>query len=228
MKKVLINNQGQGLIELIIAIAVIVVGLFAVWTLFMSNFNGEQEAKARVIGANLSREGIEAVKNIRDSNWLHRDENQLDELNNLWAWDHSLVPGYYTIDELFSSPNPDYDGLVKLKTIAFPAEADKSKLYINDLGFFVHESGSRFSGYSRLITIKNICCNSNKDDGETDENKIRQQCADQDFKLADGGCDSAFGADYTKIGISVICQVDWKVNEKPRKIVIEDQLFNWR
>jgi len=226
MKNILKNSQGQGLIEVIIAIAVISVGLFAVLTLFASNFNGEQEAKARVVGVNLAREGVEAVKNIRDSNWLHGDENQYDENNFLWRWDHNLMPGTYIISDLFSTSTPDeYDGMIDLVAVSLPNDVENTRLYIDGDGFFTNEATNKFSGYRRIITIKNICCNSEFNDGsETEEHVIKEECASQEFVLADGACATGFA----KVGIDVQSEVNWKLNDKSRKAVIEDQLFDWR
>src|SRR3989344_8435958 len=83
------NQSGQSLLELVVAIAVITVGLFSVWNLFISNFNGEQEAGARILAVNLAREGIEIVKNIRDSNWLAIENNDPCSSNPCY-WDSGL------------------------------------------------------------------------------------------------------------------------------------------
>ena len=46
-KKFKINQRGQSLVELIVAVAVINIGLFSVWSLFLVNFNAEKEAEMR-------------------------------------------------------------------------------------------------------------------------------------------------------------------------------------
>ena len=90
------SQKGQGLMELIVAMAVIIVGLFSVWALFFSNFNGEQEAETRMIASNLAREGIEAVKNIRDSNWLAVENNVVNA-----SWDSGFNnSGYYVLGQI--------------------------------------------------------------------------------------------------------------------------------
>ncbi len=215
------NKQGQGMIELIIAIAVITVGLFAAWTLFLSNFNSEQEAKARVIGANLAREGIEAVKNIRDSNWLYKDENIYDG-DNLWDFDHGLGDGSYIVGNLYDYEQ-DGEAMITLEEIS-EEEVDKSKLYYDTNGFMTHENegGEKYSGYSRIIIIRNICCQVL----ENDETKVfLKQCKDQDFRIIENGeCD----AGSAKIGIDVQSQVKWLLEGKPRSVLIQEQLFDWK
>lgn len=63
-------RSGQGLLEIIVAIGVITTGVFGMLTLLTASINGAKELEARAMGANLAKEGIEAVRKIRDSNWL--------------------------------------------------------------------------------------------------------------------------------------------------------------
>jgi len=81
------DNRGQTLVELIVAIAIIEIGLFSVWSLFYVNFNAEREAEMRIVGVNLSREGVEVVKSVRDSNWLKSADNILNSVGQIWSLD---------------------------------------------------------------------------------------------------------------------------------------------
>lgn len=63
-------QKGQGLLETIVAIGVIVTGLISVMTLVISNLTSAREAALRYQAVNLAREGIELIRNKRDSNWL--------------------------------------------------------------------------------------------------------------------------------------------------------------
>lgn len=63
-------TQGQTLIELLVATAVISTGLFAAATLVFSNLNLSDRDSDEVVAVNLAREGIELTKQARDSNWL--------------------------------------------------------------------------------------------------------------------------------------------------------------
>ncbi|MCF7836150.1 prepilin-type N-terminal cleavage/methylation domain-containing protein [Candidatus Gracilibacteria bacterium] len=70
MKPILKSRRGETLIEVLVAIIILVVGaLSAVKLLGLASINS-QLTKERVIATNLSREGLEAVRNIRDTNWL--------------------------------------------------------------------------------------------------------------------------------------------------------------
>jgi len=63
-------KRAQGLLETIIAIGVMMTGLISVMALVISNLNTQREAATRYQAVNLAREGIELVRNRRDSNWL--------------------------------------------------------------------------------------------------------------------------------------------------------------
>lgn len=57
------------LIELIIGITILVLGLTSIFSLALFSINLNQENTRRLQAVELAREGIEAMRNIRDSNW---------------------------------------------------------------------------------------------------------------------------------------------------------------
>lgn len=63
-------KKGQGLLETIVAIGVLMTGLISVMSLVVSNLNSEREAAMRYQAVNLARGGMELVRNTRDTNWL--------------------------------------------------------------------------------------------------------------------------------------------------------------
>jgi|SRR5579872_2109672 len=65
------NQLGQTLIETLVAILILVVGLISALTLAISSFQSTDLASKQVVATALARQGVEAVKNIRDSNWLN-------------------------------------------------------------------------------------------------------------------------------------------------------------
>ncbi|MFA5047494.1 MAG: hypothetical protein WC516_00465 [Patescibacteria group bacterium] len=200
-------QSGQGLLELIIAIGVIAVGLFAVWTLFLSNFFNEQQSGNRIIAGNLAREGIEAVKNIRDSNWLKMDNN-----SSTVVWDSGLPAGQVVVTNLIA-PLSSLDESIAL----VPLSVDNDKLYYDSTGYFNNLASATSSPYRRDITIKLICCH----DGDSD-----LQCDDNQFEVQDSP--TCQGTKLLKIGLDVESKVSWFLNNKIDQSVIHEQLFNWR
>lgn len=61
------DNRGQGLVEGLAAITVIVLALASLIGLTIYNLSGQKISEDTLIAINLAREGIEVVRNIRDS-----------------------------------------------------------------------------------------------------------------------------------------------------------------
>ncbi len=72
--KLAIKNQnfknGFSFIELLLSISIISIGLVGVAGLVVYNLSFSKLSSERLIATNLAQEGIEVVRNIRDSNWL--------------------------------------------------------------------------------------------------------------------------------------------------------------
>lgn len=201
---ILKNKKGQSLMEVMVAIGIITTGLFSVWALFLSNFSGEQEARSRIIAVNLGREGVEAIKNIRDSNWLRIDNG--DDID----WNHGLDgDGTAIVINLLSGPIIlDYG----IDTPINSLDDGRTKLYLND-GFYTHSSLGRPTAYRRLIFLTPLCC---ADAGPSD-----LQCDDYDIS-------SVCGEAEMTVGYKVESKVRWEVNDNIRELVVEDELYNWR
>ncbi len=220
------NQSGFTLLELLVALTIITVGLFAVWSLFLANYNSEKEARSRVIAVNLAREGIEVVRNIRDSNWMKINENVYQNVSTPYQWyDGLLAAGDAT------SVIRDLDGEAYLYFDAVHIDDPSSDLKLNDDGFYVNQadaSGGKNTPYRRIIMTKSICCD--------DVNIVDNQC-DKDaqgrFKPFTG---SNVGGVFPlcnpdnqlTIGIDVSVAIRWQIDGQDRNLVVKDQLFNWR
>lgn len=165
--KIKSNHCGQGLVELIVAIAVIQIGLFGVWSLFLVNFNSEREADLRIVGINLAREGVEVVRNIRDSNWLKWKLNETAG-GQLVMWDSGLSAGEYSAS--FDSQNLEsFSG----EPLVFSADG----YYVDSL-----PSGQP-TPFTRKIILKDICCD------DLDDNLV---CDNLDYYIG-SNCDLKIG-----------------------------------
>ncbi|MFH1546082.1 MAG: prepilin-type N-terminal cleavage/methylation domain-containing protein [Patescibacteria group bacterium] len=79
------SRKGETLVEVLVALVLLVVGaLSALRLLGLASINN-QITKERVIATNLAREGLEAVRNIRDTNWLRFAGERRTCWNNLEA-----------------------------------------------------------------------------------------------------------------------------------------------
>lgn len=199
LKKIAKNKSGQSLIELIVAVAIIQVGLLSVWSLFLSNFNAERESELRIVGANLSREGIELVKNIRDSNWLRVDRGDVNEEGTIWPWDEGLSSGVYSVSYDNGALEDEMYG----------------QLYIDAQGFYTNSSvGTKISPYKRTIELKSVCCSDN------DGNLV---CDGTNYQIKESTEPCSL-----RIGINVIAKTTWSHSGSARSSVVEDIIYNWR
>lgn len=208
------NQFGQSLLEMIIAITVISVALFSILSLFLSNMKAEEEARLRIVGSNLAQEGVEVVRNIRDSNWLKSDNNQSCGEQIICSWDYGLIGlteeeinqgFFYSVRGLFSEAGD----LVLNKT---NQKAD-SQLYLDDRGFYVQDDIYSKTVFQRFIYLKDLCCSDFNNDLRCDENDFFQ-CNQSETDL--------------KVGLEVEVRTAWQVNGRDRDTVLLDQLFNWK
>ncbi len=126
------KTKGFSLMEVIIAMAVIVTALITLIALISSVVSGLKPAEFKLTATNLAQEGLEIVRNIRDSNWLsykRAPEN----------WRNGLAAGDYRVQ---------YDQ----SALLFWAD---SFLKIDNNGFYQYDSGSN-TPIRRKITIGHI------------------------------------------------------------------------
>jgi Tfp pilus assembly protein PilV len=64
------SNSGQTLIETLVAIFILVMGITSAVGLAIYAFASSTTVTKQIVATGLAREGIEAVKNMRDTNWL--------------------------------------------------------------------------------------------------------------------------------------------------------------
>ncbi len=65
-----IYQHGQTLVETVVAIFVMVMGITAALGLANFAFHSSTNVTKQIIAIGLAREGVEAIKNMRDTNWL--------------------------------------------------------------------------------------------------------------------------------------------------------------
>ncbi|HEX5429496.1 MAG TPA: prepilin-type N-terminal cleavage/methylation domain-containing protein [Patescibacteria group bacterium] len=68
------NQTGQTLIETIVAIFILTTALTAGLALTIYVFSNSQSSISSIAATNLARQGVEIVRNMRDSNWLQADK----------------------------------------------------------------------------------------------------------------------------------------------------------
>jgi hypothetical protein len=137
-----INNKqaGQGLIEVIIAIFIIASGISGAVTLTYSNLRSNESSITQIIGANLAREGVEVVRNLRDENWLLGS----DWLNAIIGTDSDAIL--------------DYDISTNLWKLDFDKNGIASGRLLRDANGSYNHTDGVYTEYYRLMTIYVILC----------------------------------------------------------------------
>lgn len=82
-----LNIRGETLAETIIALSILAIGITMASTVIMNSMRNLANAKNRVIAVNIAREGIEAVRSIRDTNWLLYSDKRRQ------CWNHDPASG---------------------------------------------------------------------------------------------------------------------------------------
>lgn len=96
------DRRGQSLVEVMITIFIVVVGLAAVLSLLVFSLTAVRDSENRVIAANFAREGIDVVRNIRDTNWL-KGCPEPDNPDDCFYWNTGLSSeGDYTAIAIFN------------------------------------------------------------------------------------------------------------------------------
>lgn len=199
-------QQGQGLLEAVVATAIIVGGISGVIALAGNQLRASNITTQQVVAVNLAREGVELVKNIRDSNWLeyqHVSNGWRTGLNGI-ANDFDGVFAYSSTTKKWSIDFAidDWD---EPETTLYRDAQSSSPTY----GMYQENlpAGANFSAtpYRRMVFLKQICAN--------DVNDFR----------ASGTCPT-----NSHVGYRVLVEVQWDDQTGTRSIQVEERMYNWK
>lgn len=82
------KNSGQTLIETLVAIFILVMGITSAVGLAIFSYGSSTNVTKQIIAVGLAREGIEAFKNMRDTNWL-----KSASISSCYNWPASVTAG---------------------------------------------------------------------------------------------------------------------------------------
>jgi len=208
-----INQKGQTIIEAVLAILIISIAMVGLLSRSGTNLINSRDANSRIIAGNLSREGVEAVRNIRDTNWLVgcQDPNSTDP--EVCRHSHD---GIFDLDTFNSTEK------YNVATVEFPVSdeisltyllgtsdfdscksQDSCNIYINSDGLYTYQStGNEETKFSRLIKVYPLC------------------------DLDGSFCSTA--NDPNMIGVKVESIVTWPYKNTDHDVTLEEYLFDWR
>ncbi len=129
-KSIKLKQTAFSLIEVITVLFVVSLGMVGVLTLIVQNIQSQQFNRQNIIAYQLAQEGIELIRNVRDSNWLIEAD-----------WNENLDAGIYYMDYNDSIPTV--------------ANAGAATFYLDADGFYSHDVSTAVatSSYTRSITL---------------------------------------------------------------------------
>ncbi len=217
------RGAGFTLIELVITIAVFTIGIIAAFGLSLSNVNNARENSDRVVASNLAREGIELVRNIRDSNWLKVDANEVCS-GDPCVWDSGILKNEFArVDYNVLSSGEALaicNGSGNITTCLNSCHNGGCRLYIDNInGFYTHSDVDAMNvanmptNLSRAIRIQSIC--------------FKEGVPDFFASPMPGYCQATLNGSV-KVGVKVTSQVRWDRLDKTGYFTAVDYLYNWR
>lgn len=243
------QTRGQGLLESIIGIGVILAGTIGAITLVSSTIRAGRTSNNQIVAASLAREGIEVVRTQRDSNWLKIQANedtdsgtsgiQLDtfsgifdpvggrhlvvpQLSSVGAWQLRFlqVGGDFSIDCGF--PGRPCSNVCWLATPAMYRQRDACP-----------SGNDQLTVFRRLLEIDPVC---REDDSPADGvPDVGSAAAERIVGLPNSsgsgavdGDGQACAANEIMVGVRVLSRVQWSEAGGTKRVELEDRLYNWK
>ena len=211
------DKTGFTLIELIIASGVFILGIVGAFTLALANLNVSRENINRVFAANLAREGIELIRNVRDSNWLRIDSNADCDPSvsglQLCTWDEYLKNDLDSTDVFFIIAHDD-----TATTVVCPTSSDidtcmdvcsannSCRLYLNS-GFYDYNPVGKTTEFFRVIQLQSICFVGGAQ------------------QAPENGAGCSVGV---KRGVRATSRVSWRKDGVLKHLDAVEDMYNWR
>ncbi|MFH0819368.1 MAG: prepilin-type N-terminal cleavage/methylation domain-containing protein [Patescibacteria group bacterium] len=197
------NQRGQTLIEVIIAVSIMLIGIISIVSLSITSRMISTISSQELLAAHLAREGVEVIRNIRDSNWLQRQSDGTT------SWDAELYSGTdYTAVAIFKyTGTSPVGGQWTLNWTPNSTSHAMTKIYLNIGHIYTSYTGAtpEVTPYRRLITLNPIC---------------------SDGSIITSSTCTASG--LTKVGIQVISRVEWSDREKKHNKTAEERIYDWK
>lgn len=126
MKKNNYNRPGFSLIEVLAVLFIVSVSLIGLVSLIIQNIQAQTINKNNLIAYNLAQEGVELIRQVRDSNWRTGA-----------AYDTNLADGTYYMDYLMDTP--------------MTVLTDSGKIYLHN-GFYINLKGGESGAVPTIFT----------------------------------------------------------------------------
>jgi prepilin-type N-terminal cleavage/methylation domain-containing protein len=133
------NSKGFSLIEVITAIFILTVGVGGAFSLIYQTLSTVYAVRSQLTASFLAQEGVEIVKNLRDSAWLE----SRTVTTTSWLANLSQTGGDYELD---------------YSTNDLSRSFESTYLKVDDNGFFNYNSGDT-THFTRKVSLSNVSTN---------------------------------------------------------------------
>lgn len=221
------TTKGFTLIEAVIAMGIIVVGLVALVALAWISVTSSRSANDTFVAASIAQEGIEAVRSIRDTNWLLYDSDSTTE----WSAGLKSSTGIdYSAGLTKETTNLEQQWTLDFAVDAFGQQCDGADGPYDCTALWTDPSHTEYIQYAsgsfdssafeqtrfqRVLYLYPICRDPQNDDDEVVLNTATDTCATK-------------GLQYEQVGVNVIVLVHWPGRGKVNEYALEERLYDWR
>lgn len=191
---------GQSLLETVFALGVLITIIVATIALTTSSIASYSQSEYAGIANNLAREGVEVVRNIRDTNWL---------ASSTIPWYQGLLTDDQTAVPVFDATN----GAWVLDFSPDSITDQTAQLYqypLIDGGAYTHTVTEQLTPYRRLIALESVCINA-----ATGVETVTDSCVD-------GSTEDWVGA------LRIAVTVAWSERNRDHALTIHDVLYDWK
>lgn len=207
------DPSGFTLIEALVTLTVFTIGIIGAFSFALTNRSTVRDNFDRYLATNLAREGLEIVRNARDSNWLRIDANEDCDTTAVGlqpcAWDQGLGYGFYIVDYNTNYPPFRLNGVdvFNVNYLGSP-----QRLFVNtaDNDFYAHTITTATTDMYRTMQVDSICL----DTATGLETVISGLCSGP--------------ATIQKIGIQVTAHLYWQRGANTGQLAMVDNLYHWR
>jgi prepilin-type N-terminal cleavage/methylation domain-containing protein len=148
------HNSAFTLVEVIIGIAILSIVMSSITVLTIISIQANQANVNRLTAYYLAQEGVEGLRNMRDSNWL---QNYGWDADSGWGIDFE-ADGYYKIDYLPGGDPPweltyggnDLDVFLGSDLMLYLANDGGHVFYVNNTASWSDYSASRYNRYLHI------------------------------------------------------------------------------
>lgn len=207
MRKFKRKVKGESILEVVMALAIVSVVLIGAYSSLSTSISTNVSTGKRIIALNLAREGIEAVRNNRDTNWLSFFGSRRDNWDCYNSSGGSCTDSFSTTEEYFIT---DFFNSPLLKKISPAAILDIE---------------NTSTGYADFLLKKNVLENNRYEHTAGDDSVFYRQVAVQ--KESNTKCTSVGANNCTEERLKAVVRVQWKEENGFQEFKLETYLYDF-